>query len=256
MHLVPGPRQVAREARMLTSAPRGLLALGRIWALPGVRVNHREEPGDPVTDAPPPLPTPGPRDQTLLDGHGPMLHRVFTVHVPDARLGPLELVAVLVADINAAMIPGAARFDRVTGSAHALTVGDEYVVRIPGPWDGPVRVVDRTDQTRRSSFRLATLEGHVEAGQIEFAAEGAGDEEGGDTALQFSITTWARAGDVLADLMYNRLRLAKNLQFQLWVHCCVRAAELAGGEPEGGVEVVTRTVEWSDELARMFSAAG
>ncbi|MDL5155708.1 DUF1990 family protein [Actinomycetospora termitidis] len=241
---------------MLTSAPRALLALGRIWGLPGVRVNHREEPGDPVTDAPPALPSSGPRDQPLSAGHGPMLHRVFTVHVPDARLGPRELVAVLVADINAAMIPGAARFDRVTGSAHALTVGDEYVVRIPGPWDGPVRVVDRTDETRRSSFRLATLEGHVEAGQIEFAAEGAGDEEGGEPALQFSITTWARAGDLLADLMYNRLRVAKNLQFQLWVHCCVRAAELAGGTPEGGVEVVTRSVEWTDEVAEDFSAAG
>ncbi|MEJ2868927.1 DUF1990 family protein [Actinomycetospora sp. OC33-EN08] len=256
MQLVPGPRQVVREARILSSAPRGLLALGRIWGLPGVRVNHREEPGDPVTDAPPPLPAPGPRDQTLFDGHGPMLHRVFTVHVPDARIGPRELVAVLVADINATMIPGVARFDRTTGSGHALGVGDEYVVRMPGPWDGPVRVVDRTDEVRRSSFRLATLAGHLEAGQIEFAAEGAGDEAGGDPTLQFTITTWARAGDALADLMYNCLRVAKNVQFQLWVHCCVRAAELAGGSPENGVEVVTRTVAWTDEVAEEFSPAG
>lgn len=234
---------------MLTSAPRGLLALGRIWGLPGIRVEHLEEPGDPETDAPPPLPSPGPRDQTLADGHGPMLHRVFTVHVPDARLGPRELIAVLVADMNAAMIPGVARFDRVTGDGHALAVDDEFVVRMPGPWDGPVRVVDRSDVVRRSSFRLATLAGHVEAGQIEFAAEGAGDEPGGEPTLQFTITTWARTGDVLADLMYNRLRVAKNIQFQLWTHCCVRAAELAGGRPEGGVEVVTRTVPWSDELA-------
>ena len=253
MQLLPGPRQVLREARILTSAPRGLLALGRIWGLPGVRVGHHEEAGDPVTDAPPPLPSPGPRDQTLRDGHGPMLHRVFVVHVPDAELGPRELIALLVADINAAMIPGAARFDRTTGSGHALDVDDEYVVRIPGPWDGPVRVVDRTDEVRRSSFRLATLTGHVEAGQIEFAAEGAGDEEGGDRALQFCITTWARAGDVLADLMYNRLRLAKNLQFQLWVHCCVRAAELSGGTAADGVEVVTRSVPWSDELSSVYS---
>lgn len=40
--------------------------------------------------------------------------------------------------------------------------GDEFVVRMPGPWDGPVRVVRRDE----SSFRLATLDGHLEAGEI------------------------------------------------------------------------------------------
>ena len=47
-----------------------------------------------------------------------------------------------------------------------MEVGDEYVVRMPGPWDGPVRVVEVTP----TSFRLATLDGHLEAGQIEFRA--------------------------------------------------------------------------------------
>ena len=47
-----------------------------------------------------------------------------------------------------------------------MAVGDEYVVRMPGPWDGPVRVI-ASDEL---SFRLATLEGHLEAGQIEFRA--------------------------------------------------------------------------------------
>ena len=28
----------------------------------------------------------------------------------------------------------------------AMAVGDEYVVRMPGPWDGPVRVIERTPQ--------------------------------------------------------------------------------------------------------------
>ncbi len=35
---------------------------------------------------------------------------------------------------------------------------------MPGPWDGPVLVVDQTP----TSFRFATLKGHLEAGQIEF----------------------------------------------------------------------------------------
>lgn len=46
-----------------------------------------------------------------------------------------------------------------------MNVGDEYLVRMPGPWNGPVRVVGRTP----TSFRLATLQGHLEAGQLELA---------------------------------------------------------------------------------------
>ena len=63
--------------------------------------------------------------------------------------------------------------------------GDEFVVRMPGPWDGPVRVVRR----EADSFRLATLAGHLEAGEIEFRATGTPD------ALGFEIESWARAGE-------------------------------------------------------------
>ena len=40
----------------------------------------------------------------------------------------------------------------------------EFMVRMPGPWKAPVRCVERTP----TSFRLVTLPGHMEAGQIEF----------------------------------------------------------------------------------------
>ena len=146
--------------------------------------------------------------------------------------------------MNQAMLPGIARFDRLGDGGRALAVGDEFVVRMPGPWDGPVRVVDRVDDPEHSSFRLATLAGHLEAGQIEFAAVAVPD------GLEFTVRTWARAGDLLADLMYNRLGVAREIQFQLWVHCCVRAAALAGGTAPDGVEATTRSLDWSDELAK------
>ncbi len=243
MQIVPGPRQVLREALMLTELPRGLVALGRIWGLPGVRVTHRRLDGDATDDAPPPLPHPVGRDQPADRGYGPLLHRIFRARVASPRLEPRALIAVLAADMNQAMVPGVARFDRVGDGDHAVAVGDEFVVRMPGPWDGPVRVVDRTDDPRRSSFRLATLAGHLEAGQIEFAAAEV------DDGLEFTITTWARAGDLLADLVYNRLHVAREIQFQLWVHCCVRAATLAGGITGDGVDVTTRSLTWSDEVA-------
>ena len=43
-------------------------------------------------------------------------------------------------------------------------VGSEYEIRMPGPWHRSVRTVARTP----TSIRLATLDGHMEAGQIEF----------------------------------------------------------------------------------------
>ena len=77
---------------------------------------------------------------------------------------------------------------------------------MPGPWDGPVRVIRRDD----TSFRLVTLDGHLEAGEIEFRAAPHGD------VLRFEIESWARAGDRLADVLYNRLRLAKEIQLNMW----------------------------------------
>jgi uncharacterized protein (UPF0548 family) len=243
VQIVPGPRQVVREALMLTELPRGLVALGRIWGLPGVRVTHQRLDGNAADDAPPPLLDANGRDQPVDAGYGPMLHRIFRAEVTSPRLEPRALIAVLAADMNQAMVPGVARFDRIGDAGRALAVGDEFVVRMPGPWDGPVRVVDRTDGPGRSSFRLATLTGHLEAGQIEFAATAVPD------GLEFTITTWARAGDLLADLVYNRIGVAREIQFQLWVHCCVRAAMLAGGISPAGVDVTTRSLTWSAEVA-------
>jgi Domain of unknown function (DUF1990) len=95
--------------------------------------------------------------------------------------------------------------------------------------------VARRDAT---SFRLATLDGHLEAGQIEFRATR--DE----TALRFEIESWARADDRLADLLYNRLRLAKEIQLNMWTQTCVRVAALAGGRPQGGVTIRSRWLTW------------
>jgi hypothetical protein len=46
-----------------------------------------------------------------------------------------------------------------------------------------------------------TLDGHLEAGQIAFRASGGGD------AIEFEIESWARSGDRLSDLLYDRRRI-------------------------------------------------
>ncbi|GLZ48482.1 hypothetical protein Acsp06_46670 [Actinomycetospora sp. NBRC 106375] len=233
-HWVPGPRQVLREALMLTRLPRGVA--GMLWRCvrPDVAVHVVEEVGD-HRDLPPRLVDVTPRDQPLEAGHGPALHREFRVRVVGAQRGATELIDALARDMNRAVVPGVARFDYVAASG-AMRVGEELVVRMPGPWDGPVRVLSREP----TAFRLGTLTGHLEAGQIEFAARDLGDD------LEFVITTWARAGDVVADVLYSRLGLAKQIQYLLWVEFCVRAASLAGGRTPDGVRVLTRTVSWPE----------
>ena len=98
------------------------------------------------------------------DGHGPLFHRRYRTRIRDAERSPDELWSALTANLNRAAPTKFARFQKVHGDADALALQDEYVVRMPGPWDGPVRVIDLQPR----SFRLATLQGHLEAGQIEF----------------------------------------------------------------------------------------
>jgi hypothetical protein len=171
--------------------------------------------------------------QPLDAGAGPMLHRSYTVRIVGSSMTAPALIDLVSAKLNQAS-PEMAVFRKTRGARSALRNGDEFIVRMPGPWDGPVRVVRREE----NSFRLATLDGHLEAGEIEFRAEPDGH------ALLFQIESWARAGDRLSALLYNKLRLAKEIQLNMWSHFCVRAAKLAGGRPQGGVTIRTRWVPW------------
>jgi hypothetical protein len=130
---------------------------------------HRcEQRGSWARDAPPSLPADVAADeiQHVGQGVGPLFHRRYRVRIVDTAMAPEELMARLFADPDAASPSEFASFKKMVGEQGAMAVGDEYRVRMPGPWDGPVRVVALTS----TSFRLATLAGHLEAGQIEFRA--------------------------------------------------------------------------------------
>ena len=195
---------------------------------------HRSEEAGGRADMPGPVPDAPPDGlQPLAAGVGSMLHRSYAVQIAGSAMEPAALIDLVAASLNRAS-PEMAVFRKTGGDHDQLRRGDEFVVRMPGPWDGPVRVVRREP----GSFRLATLEGHLEAGEIEFRAGRSGD------ALCFEIESWARAGDWLAALLYNKLRLAKEIQLNMWSHFCVRVAALAGGRPRGGVTIRTRWVPW------------
>jgi Domain of unknown function (DUF1990) len=194
---------------------------------------HRSEvEGRPQDDSPPPLP-PGDEIQPPEAGAGPLFHRVYRARIRGSSLSPERVIAEMSSDPDRVAPTEFASFNKVRGRAGSMAVGDEYVVRMPGPWDGPVRVVERTP----ASFRLATLEGHLEAGQIEFSAR----SDGG--MLEFRIESWARAGDRFSNLLYDRLRMSKEIQLHMWTSVLERVAKLAGGRLTGGIEIRTRRVD-------------
>jgi hypothetical protein len=218
--------------------PLGLAVVSWRYMWRTTPLHRSEEPGG-AADLPDGWDSGG-RDgqQVLAAGSGPLLHRTYAVRIAGARLSPAALMSQVGTSLNWAS-PEMAVFRKTRGADSALRAGDELVVRMPGPWDGPVRV-DHCDAT---SFRLITLDGHLEAGQIEFRAVPDGE------AMRFEIESWARAGDRLADVLYNRLRLAKEIQLNMWTHFCLRAADLSGGRPKGGVTIRTRWVTWPPPAA-------
>jgi hypothetical protein len=183
-------------------------------------------------DGPPEVDPGVEQDELQLDGAGPLFHRVYRARIRETDVAPEALMATITEDPDRVAPSEFASFHKVLGDEGAMLLGDEYVVRMPGPWDGPVRVVARTP----SSFRFATLDGHLESGQIEFSARR-------DGLLEFRIESWARAGDRLSNLLYDRLRMSKEIQLHMWTSVLERVAELAGGRLTGGIEIRTRRVD-------------
>lgn len=204
-----------------------------IWRT--VPMHRLEERGDPDGDAPPALPDSADHDELQRpdDGHGPLFHRVYRTRIRDTTMTAEDVIARVAADPDCVAPTEFASFQKVHGEQGEMRVGDEYVVHMAGPWDGPVRVVERTP----TCFRLVTLEGHLEAGQIRFSAR---EEDG---MVVFEIESWARSAGPLVHLLYDRLRMAKEVQLHMWTSMLQRVAELAGGRVTGGIDIHTRRVD-------------
>jgi hypothetical protein len=175
---------------------------------------------------------PGDRDgvQRPSAGHGAAFRRRYTVRVERPVLNAKELMSVVLNDPNVACPLEIARFERALSASQALEVGEEMRVRLPGPWNGPVRVVHVSD----SSFRLSTLRGHMESGEIEFRAS---DHDG---SLLFEIESWVRSSSATFDFLYDRLGIARELQLDMWAFFLERVAQVSGGTAAQGIDVHTQ----------------
>lgn len=226
----PG-RRLATVARW----PLGVIFTAWRYLWRTTPIDRGEEAGELRADSPPALPQrPETEDLQLTDdGAGPMFHRTFSVTITDAELDAHGLMSRIQADPNLVAPGGFTHFGKVSGDDEKMREGDEFIIRMPGPWDGPVRVLE----AEPTMFRLVTLRGHLEAGQIRFRAW---DEAG---RLHFQIDTWARSGDRLSNLLYHHLRFSKEVQLYMWTSVLERAAKLSNGRRAEALQAWTRRLD-------------
>jgi hypothetical protein len=226
---------LTRSAGIAARWPLGLALTSWRYLWRTTPLYRAEEPGSWADETPPPLPDGSNDDeaQRVVDGAGPLFHRRYRANISGASLPPEELMARLQANPDAAAPSEFATFRKVLGDDGAMRPGDEYIVRMPGPWDGPVRVVEVSAR----SFRLMTLAGHLEAGQIVFRVEG------DHARTSFEIESWARSGDRFSNLLYDRMRMSKEIQLHMWISFLERVIRMSGGQRDGGLRINTRRVE-------------
>jgi hypothetical protein len=214
--------------------PVGVAATSWSYVWRTTPMRRREIEGEWPRDAPPDVTADVDLDgvQRQEDGSGTFMRRCYRVAVREPSARAQEAMREIQGDPNVVAPGTLAHFAKTRGDAGAMAVGDEFSVRMPGPWNGPIRVIDRS----ATSFRFATLDGHIEAGQIEWRA---GDEDG---RLVFEIESWSRPGDLASNLLHHKLRMAKEVQLHMWTSVLEKVARRYGRR-DGPLEIETRTVE-------------
>jgi hypothetical protein len=228
--------QPQTRSRRLATALRwpigvGLTAWRYLWRTTPI---YRDEV---VGDRPDLLPNPaaqrGQGVQAVQDGEGDVFRRRYRTRIQASWCSATELIDLVAGDPDQVAPSEFATFQKTRGNEDAMAVGDEYVVRMPGPWDGPVRVAEREP----CSFKLLTLEGHLEAGEIEFRASQHNDQ------IVFEIESFARSRDRLTDFLYDRMRISKEVQLHMWTSTLERVVKLSGGRMVNGIEIHTRKLD-------------
>ncbi len=171
-------------------------------------------------------------EQPAAQGSGPQLDRRYYIDVVRPRLGPVPLMAAVHADLPRFSPNLLADFEQTRGEAGALKTGDEFHIKILGPWNGSVRVTE----VGATFFEFATLEGHPEAGRIRFETHAL---DGRPDALRFEIHSVARSRDGLVAFAYDTIGGGKLMQQATWVDFCQRVAQASGGQALGPVTVET-----------------
>ncbi len=161
--------------------------------------------------------------QTFSDGVGDIVNRKYEISLASSTWQPDRILAEFKQNPNRFCPVNYAAFD-----TWPLTLGTHSTVKLAGPWSGPIEVI--VDEPRR--LKLATLDGHMEAGWIEFRATG-------DSHPLFTIESSARAGDLAFWFVHDFFPLGRWIQTDMWCTVAESAARLAGVRRPESVQVST-----------------
>jgi ligand-binding SRPBCC domain-containing protein len=175
--------------------------------------------------------------QEIASGVGPLFHRLYRVEVSEATMSAQQVLEAIRADPNVIADPRLAPFVKNVGEPGVMALGDRYTVETAGPWSGPVEVV----QSEPDHFRLATLQGHMEAGLVEMRARTH------DHLLVFEIESWARSGDRAFHVIYDKVGVAKAMQSEMWVSACEAVVRMSEGRQVGPVAIIEEEVQLPQE---------
>jgi uncharacterized protein DUF1990 len=228
---MPKSPGAATQLKIASRWPLGVALTSWRYMWRTTPMHRRETMGDLEEHRPPAFPQGVSADevQYASDGVGPLFHRIYRTRIKDSGSAAKDLIELIAENPDRISPSEFATFRKVTGEQGTMRVGDEFVVRMAAPWDGPVRVVRREDDR----IGYATLNGHLEAGQIEFRCS---DEDG---LIVFEIESWARNKDPLTNFLYSHMRMSKEIQVHMWTSVLERAEKLVDGRIVGGIDVET-----------------
>ncbi|MDX2162476.1 MAG: DUF1990 family protein [bacterium] len=210
---------IRRYAMPITLTETAVAAVPAAPAAPDVRASPAAQPSQPITS-----------------GVGDLYHRRYQVDIADPALDKAAIMAHIFANINEFVPRELGVFERTHAQdPDTWQVGDEFLVRLTGPWNGPVRLV----HLEPTLFTFITLEGHLEAGEIQFALADHPETAG---ALRFEIRSWARSSDRITDFFYHTLGISRFAQTRVWTYFCQHVADVSGGTVIDTIRVTTQRV--------------
>ncbi len=182
---------------------------------------------DPVA----PLPAADLRDSPSQTepGLGPVAHHLYVATTRSPQLATEQLLAIIAADPNVVAPTEVLRFQRPPGTSGSLQKGDEVLIRMAGPWNGPMRVTEKGDER----LRLAALPGHPQHGQIELRVR---PRNGEHNDIVIELQTRERAAG-LSFYLLQRVGLIQRMQSYTWAEILQNAARLAGGQPPDRITI-------------------
>lgn len=158
-----------------------------------------------------------------------LVHRRLWVECDRPQLSAPRLLNIIAADPNVVVPTEVLQFDKTAGDPGQLVVGDRYLIRMAGPWDGPVIVAARDD----NGVRLESCPGNPQQGHIDFLVQ---DEDG---RLRIEIASCYRPASRAFRALARFVPLVERMEIHTGGHILEMTAQLAGARPPQQIWVQT-----------------